>query len=132
MAVRFKNLSQFNRELKDFGVKVVPERALALQKRIALDLLSRIVFRTPVDTGRARGNWQTALGESSGTAIEAFDKAGTATISAGASIVNAAKPFGVISLFNNVDYINSLEGGSSKRFPEGMVRVSLAEVEAQF
>ena len=132
MAVRFKNLSQFNRELKDFGVKVVPERALALQKRIALDLLSRIVFRTPVDTGRARGNWQTALSESGGTAIDAFDKAGTATISAGASIINAAKPFGVISLFNNVDYINSLEGGSSKRFPEGMVRVSLAEVEAQF
>jgi len=132
VAIRFKNLNQFNRELTIFGKTTVPAEHLKLQKRIALDLLRRIVFRTPVKTGRARGNWQVALGAASGSEIENLDKEGNSTFGAGASEIGTAKPYGLITVFNNVKYIKFLEGGSSSQFPQGMVRVSLAEVEAQF
>lgn len=132
MAIRFNNLKSFNREIKTFGVEVVPQDHLKLQKRIAVDLLRRIVFRTPVDTGRARGNWQVARGGGSDSPLEKFDKSGAATFSAGASAIGGAKEFGIITIFNNVNYINILEGGSSNQFPSGMVAVSLAETEAQF
>jgi len=132
MAVRITNLKSFNREIKTFGVKVMPEEHLKLQKRIAVDLLRRIVFRTPVDTGRARGNWQVSRGTGGDTPLESFDKSGAATFAKGASAIGGAKEFGIISIFNNVEYINLLEGGSSSQFPSGMVAVSLAETEAQF
>ena len=132
MAVRITNLKSFNREIKTFGVEVVPTEHLKLQKRIAVDLLRRIVFRTPVDTGRARGNWQVSRGTGGDSPVKSFDKSGGATFSKGASAISGAKPFGIITIFNNVEYINLLEGGSSSQFPSGMVAVSLAETEAQF
>jgi hypothetical protein len=132
MTVRIKNLKMFNREIKQFGVEVVPQEHLKLQKRIAVDLLRRIVFRTPVDTGRARGNWQVARGGGSDSPLEKFDKSGGATFAAGASAIGSTKEFSLITIFNNVNYINILEGGSSSQFPSGMVAVSLAETEAQF
>jgi len=132
MAIRFKNLKSFNRELEIFGDATVPDEHLKLQKRIALDLLRRIVFRTPVDTGRARGNWQTDLGGGDNSVTERVDPNGGGTISVGAGKIAGAKPFGLITLYNNLDYIKFLEAGSSKQNPSGMVSVSLAEVEAQF
>lgn len=132
MSVRFRNLRSFNRDLEKFGKVTVPAQSLKLQKRIALDLLRRIVFRTPVDTGRARGNWQTALGASSRSEIDRLDTSGGTSVSVGSAVIAGARPYGVITIFNNVDYIEYLEGGSSQQAPIGMVAVSLAEVEAQF
>jgi hypothetical protein len=128
----FKNLNQFNRELTIFAKQTIPQEHLKLQKRIALDLLSRIVFRTPVRTGRARGNWQVELGGAGNSAIDRKDKAGSSTVAAGAGVIAGARPFGLITVFNNVDYIKFLEGGSSIQAPAGMVDISLVEVEAQF
>lgn len=128
----FKNLNQFNRELTVFAKQTIPAENLKLQKRIALDLLRRIVFRTPVDTGRARGNWQVATGAAGGRSTDTTDKEGGATIGAGSAVVAGARPFGVITIYNNLDYIKFLEGGSSRKSPRGMVAVSITEVEGQF
>lgn len=132
MAVRYRNLKSFNREIEIFAKERVPEEHLKLQKRIALDLLRRIVFRTPVDTGRARGNWQVNLGPSDDNAVLSVDTGGAQTLASGAAVVAGAQPYGLITIFNNVEYITFLEGGSSRQSPTGMVEVSLAEVEAQF
>lgn len=132
MTIRIRNLREFNLELENFGKKVVPEAHLALQKKIALDLLRRIVFKTPVDTGRARGNWQTNVGAAGSSAIERLDPSGNTAISEGLGALAAARPFGLITIFNNVDYIRFLEMGSSRQAPAGMVSVSLAEVRGAF
>jgi len=128
------NLPSFNISLSQFADRV-PEESLKIQKRVVLDLLRRIVFRTPVDTGRARGNWQVRSAVTSSEA-DAKDTAGGATVAAGVSSLSAIKlPFGVIYVFNNVNYIRYLEGGSSKQtnnLPGGIVAISVAEVESQF
>lgn len=127
MTIRFRNKGRFSKALRDFGGAVVPKRALKLQQVMSLDLLRRIVFKTPVDTGRARGNWQTSTSGSSDSEVPPMDP-----ISAGAIVIASAQPYGVITLFNNVKYIRKLEDGSSQQAPLGMVKVSVAEAEAQF
>jgi hypothetical protein len=132
MAIRLRNLRQFQRQLRDFGSRVPPEQAKLLQQRIGADLLSRIVFRTPVATGRARGNWQVALGSSSGSEIDNNDKDGNPTIGAGMVAIGSAPAFSVITIFNNVKYIRFLENGGSQKAPRGMVKISIEESRQQF
>lgn len=126
-----RGLNFFNRQLQDFEDRVA-ENSLKLQQRVALDLLTRIVLKTPVDTGRARGNWQVELNGSGSGTTETVDPAGQATIANGFAAIGAAKPFGKITIYNNVQYIRRLEDGSSRQAPQGMVKLSVEEVLSQF
>ena len=45
---RFKNQVQFNRELDEFAERAMPDAALAVQKKIAIDLFSGIIEKNPV------------------------------------------------------------------------------------
>lgn len=133
-------------------------RAVRIVKSSALELFKRIVSRTPVDTGRARANWQidlNGISENAGVNFqgergEPRDKedharrdmnAARATqeaISKGTAKVEGGvdEHTRKICIFNNVVYIIPLEyGHSKKQAPEGMVRISVAEwpqIVAQF
>jgi hypothetical protein len=105
-------------------IKIVP-------RKVALDVLRRVVMRTPVDQGRARGNWQTSVGAPVEQEIERFDKGGGQAIESGASVIEGwdAKEVAVF-IMNNVPYIQALEDGHSKsQAPHGMVKITLAEFE---
>jgi len=100
---------EFNKALSDWAIKAVPEDVVKVTKFFAFEALRRIVKRTPVDTGRARGGWQVTLtvpaeGQSSNTD-------GKGVVAAGRSVMKAAKPFQVIWISNNVEYIRILEEG---------------------
>lgn len=79
--------------------------------RAGLEILSRVVLGTPVDTGRARGNWQTTLGTPATSEIDRLDKIGDPTIDAGSSTINGAPEFPVIHIANNLPYIGALNYG---------------------
>lgn len=81
-----------------------------------------IIKETPVDTGRARGNWQASVNSAAGSEISrTSDGAAIAELNQKA---NAA--IGNIFFFtNNLPYIRRLEYGYSKQAPEGMVRRNL-------
>ena len=68
-----ESLAQFNKSIDDFARKI-PGKVSALQKKIVLEALKRIVERTPVDTGRARGNWQVTIGTPARGVVEDSDK----------------------------------------------------------
>ena len=124
------NLAEFQLDLTNFARIAVPEAHGLLVKKIAFELFTRIVLKTPVDTGRARANWSVSIGAPSGTISAATDKAGGATISAGVQGINGAAPAQqVIWLENNLPYIEALEDGSSLQAPAGMVEGSLQEVQ---
>lgn len=97
---------------------------------IAADLWRMIVQRTPVDTGRARASW----GMSEGAPISSVPPEGkyppvTTNVSAGGlSHLLGTKP---VFICSNLDYIEPLENGHSQQAPAGMVRVSIAEVQAR-
>ncbi len=126
-----ENLDQFNRELHEF-IQNIPKDAVVFQKRIVLEALRRIVLRTPVDTGRARGNWQTAIGQPLASQLDTLDKAGQETIDKGLQAIAELPPYSVVWISNNVDYIEFLEAGSSKQAPAGMVSITVEELRQMF
>lgn len=96
-------------------------------RAIALDLFSRIMVRSPVDTGRFRGNWQIDIASPALQMLERFDPAGQSTIMEEASKLIAFKIGTTIHIRNNVPYSVRLEYGHSSQAPNGMVRVTIAE-----
>lgn len=97
-------------------------------RKVALEAFRRVILKTPVKSGRARGNWQCAIGEIPDDVLELDDKTGTATISRATAESQNFKAGEVIYLVNNVPYINKLENGSSKQAPAGMVATTVLEL----
>ena len=128
----FDNLAQFNKEIDDFAKKLVPQQVTLLQKKIILEALRRIVMKTPVDTGRAKGNWQVTIGAATEQALLTTDADGSETIAAGLAVVAQIPPYSVVWISNNVTYIEFLEDGSSQQAPEGMVALTIAELQTMF
>ena len=130
------NINEFDRDLRIFSTIVVPQDHAKLTRKLALEVLRRVVIRTPVDTGRARSNWLVAVNNvPAGTIeIEKFtkDQATQYALSNGIPVIEGAEPFTSISIANNLPYIGVLEFGSSKQAPQGMLRVTLSEIQAQF
>lgn len=131
-------MSSFALDISDFAKKCGDKANEAVGK-ICLDLTTSIVLKTPVDTGRARANWQTSIGKPSVGTVERTDKTGGQTINA--SLVDVKNAAGnVFWITNNLPYIGVLEfgrypsgpntiGGFSKQAPNGMVRISINEVQ---
>ena len=108
------------------------EEAVAL---IGLQAFRGIVQKSPVDKGRFRGNWNTSIGEANFATTENVDPSGSATIaSATATLGNydATEGFPEINISNGLEYGPALEDGHSGQAPNGMVQLTITEIEAQF
>lgn len=106
------------------------DRADLVVRKVALDVGSRVVMRSPVDTGRFRANWQYGVGQPNPTVLEAVDKDGStsiARISAGSA---TAKLGDVIYVSNSLPYALRLEAGWSQQAPAGMVGLTVQEFQA--
>lgn len=126
----------------------VTVNAAQLVRKVALAIDQSLVLATPVDTGRARSNWQVAVGAAPQGEVTTFTspvvnkrtKAGEATLSAGVAANGAAatefaltaaleatKNFqgGVIYITNNLPYIIPLNDGHSTQAPKGFVQTAI-------
>jgi len=94
-----------------------------------------IIAGTPVDTGTARANWQAAQGGNPTAAIKEFSgsaqKAENQARSTGDTLV-FSDPYSTYWWLNGLPYIEALEFGHSTQAPEGMVRLSMERVQAEF
>jgi len=109
----------FNVNLTSFAKKIGIEAEVAVRK-IAFDVLRGVTKKTPVDTGRARANWNLGY-QSINTKI---------TSDTTFKIAQPPKGSGdkVIYITNSLPYINALENGSSQKAPKGMVMITLQEI----
>ena len=129
-----KAIRDFNKELNFFGKTLVPRELTKLVKVIAFSAFARIVFKTPVDTGRARGNWQITIGAPSFDLIGDADALDAALASFGdesaqaQAVLKDLKPFEIVFINNNVSYIEFLEDCTSDQAPEGMVVETFEEL----
>jgi|TARA_R110002167_G_scaffold92478_1_gene248332 hypothetical protein len=120
----------------DAAIAALPEMANDIKIRSALDLMNRIILMTPVDTGRARGNWQLTQ-RSPATGKISEDDANVSKAEAPPSGIMkqaeqtaiGSQPGDDIWISNNLPYIEVLEEGHSKQAPHGMVALALVEVE---
>lgn len=126
------NARRFQIELdREFREKVEDQLLLVVQK-IGMELLSRVVLKSPVDTGRFRGNWNVAIQAPDISTTDAVDKSGGPTITRGSSVITGLQEPQVIWVSNNLPYAQRLEDGWSGQAPQGMVAVSVAEIETMF
>lgn len=122
-------MGAFSDDLAKFEAKTSEKLDLAVRK-IALELFSRVILKTPVDTGRARANWQVSIGALPNGTLQLEDKTGQATISAATARTAGVEAGDVIYLSNNLPYAERLEDGYSLQAPAGMVALSVQEFQA--
>lgn len=102
-------------------------------QKIAMETFKRVILRSPVDTGRFRANWGVMVGSPyTGFDEAARDKRGAAAIGKAQTVTINWNAQGLITCCNNASYGHSLEYSApgSKQAPQGMVRVTAAEIMA--
>ena len=120
------NVQQFNAALIRASKKIDGDIQKFI-KKVCLEVFKRFVMRTPVDTGRARGNWQVEINRpASGTVEESvWDQ----VFERGNAKLAQIPPFSIVHITNNVEYVYYLEYvRRSKQHPEGMVEITLQEM----
>ena len=96
-------------------------------RKIAFEAFSRLIYRSPVRTGRFRAAWvasEGAAGHSQGDSI---------SVGASQAEANKVLHFTVGSVWyfsNSLPYALPLEYGYSRQAPNGMVRITVVEMRA--
>lgn len=114
---------------KDRMKKNLRTKGDQLVRAVGFEALGRLMRRTPVRKGRARANWNVAVGS-----IDRAENAEATTADVGAKqaagmqVIGAFAIGGRLFITNSVPYIGRLEDGSSKQAPQGMVKVTAAEM----
>ena len=120
--------TSFGMDLQRFAKKA-GTNIETVMRGITIELFSSVILDTPVDTGRARGNWQTTVNRDVDGEVSRLDPTGFASIAE----ANAAnfKLGDIVYLTNNLPYIERLEFDAwSKQAPDGMVRKNMARLRA--
>lgn len=93
-----------------------------------LQMSNAIILKTPVKTGRARGNWQASISKPKTAVLDREGEGGA--IGEVAGTAKTLKIGQVFYLSNNLPYIQRIEKGNfSKQAPSGMVAVTVANFE---
>lgn len=124
-------------------------------REFAILAFSRVIMRSPVDTGRFRANWNISYGSPDTNTSAITDPSGAGKLAAVNAAVLSFPIGGVFYLCNSLPYARVLEygeypdppirgsqkrgedeptihvvGGYSKQAPRGMVRVVAAEMKS--
>lgn len=121
------SFDDFARKMKG-QAKAVPENADKLVRRVGLAVDATVVLATPVDTGRARGNWQVETNSIPSGTVEVLDKSGALAIEQGKAKIAGYKggtPSACIAIANNLPYIGKLNDGHSAQAPAGYVEKAI-------
>lgn len=93
-------------------------------RSLSLKILRNVVLATPVDTGRARGNWQVGIDRAKLSIVSVNDKSGGVTIGNGLNELKVVNGFNDVWITNNLPYIVSLNNGSSTQAPKKFVETA--------
>ena len=122
----------FASELSNFTAKAESNTEQVFRAS-TISLFSRIISRTPVKSGRLKGNWQIDINQPATADVSDSDTTPINTLDGGskrkvASGVMRANLNDSIYMVNNLPYARRIENGNfSDQAPAGMVGVSVAE-----
>jgi hypothetical protein len=127
---RSTNLPQFNRQLLR-TVKKIEGDEVKFFKTVAFEAFRRIVMRTPVDSGRCRGNWQIGINEIITGTIDNRELWNNVFLRESVKLDELKELINdsVVHITNNVDYCYYLEyERRSRQAPGGFVEITLEEL----
>jgi hypothetical protein len=119
-------MGTFSLQLDAF-IRKTGEDADKVVRQASLSVLDSVVKRSPVDTGRFRGNWQLTINTPAAGSLTVTDKSGAATIGRGLSALASYKAGPPVWITNNLPYARRLEDGYSDQAPQGMVRLTVQQ-----
>ena len=95
----------------------------------SLNVLRLLVKATPVDTGRAKGNWFVSTGSPSRS--ESDSRKASTAVSEGSSVIASAIriSYPTITVSNNLPYIEKLNNGHSDQAPAKFVELAIQRVK---
>lgn len=101
---------------------------------IGMYCLRGIVQKSPVDTGRFRGNWIVSNNTPDMSTKTQTDKSGSRVINEGTTKISTFdyKTQSTIYIQNNLPYANRLENGWSKQAPKGMVSITVNNANQKY
>lgn len=132
------SLAEFNRQIRAQTKDLAEKELVKFHKKLVLEMFRRIVMKTPVDTGRAKGNWNVTVNQTTQEVLQTLDETGIGDIdqsnfARALGKLAGLRPFSVVYISNNLDYIEFLEAGHSERqAPRGMVAITIEEINAFF
>lgn len=118
----------FSLQVAEFAKKAKGDTQEIVRK-VAIDVATKVVLRSPVDTGRFRANWITTLDAPATDVLADLDPSGSTAIGAAVSAVSDAALGQTIYIANNLPYARALEDGHSKQAPQGMVALTAIEFQ---
>lgn len=123
-------------EVREFilQLQAEAERTIAqidqYQRALALHAFTRIVQRTPVDTGRARLSWNPSRDTPDETVPPPGQYSAAAALGKAGMLRPSPQRLTDIHISSNLVYIGVLEDGHSQQAPAGMVAVTYAELQS--
>jgi len=114
-------------------IPVVEGELNAMTRAIALQALTGVIERSPVDSGAFRGNHQVSVNvvDPSFDTMN-VDKSGEAALAAGTGKIGGARsPYQIIYIQNNLPYSERLEDGYSGQAPQGVYHVTFDALRAR-
>lgn len=107
--------------------KQLQVEADTIKRKIALEIFTRLLTVTPMDTGRARAGW--SVDTRHGSFVPPKDESGysfdrSMNVSPHMIPKNAQK----IVIYNNVEYIGALNDGTSTQAPKQFVEIEVGNV----
>ena len=107
--------TQFTLDIGSIVKNLVEDEVVLVVQKLSLDALKGVVEKSPVDTGRFRGNWNVGLGAPDLSTSTETDKEGGSTVSQGSAEIEGVEPYVAIWVTNNLPYATALEFGHSKK-----------------
>lgn len=129
------SVKHFNSLITEYAKKAPMAMVVKLQRVLILEAMKRVILKTPVDTGKARGSWQIEIGRGIEGDVERIDKQGSQAQADAESIAGqlaGLDKFVLVTIFNNTPYILVLENGNSQQARKGIVRPTIRELRQIF
>ena len=145
-------MSAFNDEFRrNFMsvIKRVSDRSDLVVQKVGMRLGQSLVLKSPVDTGRFRGNWQYGAGKINTDTNGREDRSGSSSMGRIVEGLNSWRTGEMVYITNSLPYARVIEyglfgkppgsangpktvGGYSRQAPAGMVRLTVTEFKTMF
>lgn len=120
------NGSIFAAQIAEFVAKAKGNADIVVRK-VALEMFSRVIQKSPVDEGRFKSSWVVSINSIPTGDPGTIDKSGAPSFMRVNAAMVGFKAGDVITMCSNLSYSRRLEYGWSKQAPSGVVRITVVE-----
>lgn len=127
-------MADFDLDLSSVTGELYDDIGDTIVRRFGLGVITRIIPRAPVDSGRYRGSWTVTFDTPSTSVPTGTDRGGSATLARGNAVLGGfnLRTNTAIYIQSNLPYSERLEAGSSTQAPAGVAGISLREETEAF